>query len=269
MYKVIAMNSVPFSINESLVKDDGIPWDQYSEWYDTLATSFLPYIGLRDQVVKEVQRFVGDKESVLIDLGAGTGNITKSLLDGIESGTFFLFDISKEFIVKAYDKVRDRENVFAYHSDICTDNFGVDQGVVDRINSHDCKKVCILNNVVYTLSEENRIKLMENISSVLRSGDRIIVHDPLSRIDLTMIKDLFVAHMRTKDVSLRKRISTMYTNFNNFINIGRFNRNYLGGNTYRFLDLEEQTSIFRNFGFNEIAVYDSKYLQSVVVYEKL
>lgn len=131
-------------------------WKKYFKTYDVL-NSVIPYIDLTDKIVELVN---ANNEDVILDAGAGTGNIAIKLVNSVKK--IFALDSSKEGLDIAKNKSDKIQIVL--HS--LTEKLPFEDQFFTKI---------ISNNVIYTLPVKERDKIFSEFYRVLKPGGRIIV----------------------------------------------------------------------------------------------
>lgn len=81
-----------------------VNWNKYAERYDYVASNNASYVSLLDEIVTDISKQELNNESIGIDLGGGTGNLTIKLAKSIRS-SIILLDASHVMLSKAKEKI--------------------------------------------------------------------------------------------------------------------------------------------------------------------
>lgn len=149
-------------------------WDHYAKAYDGLL-HLEPYRHLVDHVS---DLGLASHPKRILDLGCGTGNVTKALLEKNEHITVDAVDWSASMLKYVPKKIESprltvrRRDLLEYLS--------------TTRNRYD---VIILNNVVYTVAAQDRALFWRLIAKRLNKGGRVIVADPDTGNSGSLLRD--------------------------------------------------------------------------------
>lgn len=147
-----------------------ILWQVYARVYDSLL-SFYPYSSL----VKKVAKLANTNGGRVLDLGAGTGNVSK-LLNNYSHLT--LVDSSSVMLKKANKKLKSQFNVAVVQSDL---EQYVKEYQGDKLDT------VIMNNSLYVV--ENRNSFWQELSNIVKPGAKIIISNSDKTGSIPIIKE--------------------------------------------------------------------------------
>jgi ubiquinone/menaquinone biosynthesis C-methylase UbiE len=182
-----------FQIDLINVLQTGLMWSAYATSYDIVLNGTDVYPHLVAQILGESGE--ADLEAIppdahILDLGAGTGNITQKLASSRSQAVIFAVENNRTMLnllrykCKPYLRHDDKEpGVITLKQDIGS-LFGIPDGYFDFV---------IMNNVFYTLDEP--IHCMREVNRVLKSGGEVRISGPqqttqLNRLMLAIEKEL-------------------------------------------------------------------------------
>lgn len=136
-------------------------WSVYSRCYDGLL-DLVPYRRLVEMVVESLETPPG---AVLVDLGCGTGNTIRALVDVTPDLVVTGVDSSTDMLRVAATKFADDEVRFV-HSDLLGWLRSAESDSLDRVVSV---------NVLYTMHAEDRAVFWTEAMRTLRPGGRLVL----------------------------------------------------------------------------------------------
>ena len=139
-------------------------FNEVAENYDaTIEKNLVNY----NQMIEALINAIPDNESPrILDLGCGTGNITKKVLERFPNGKVTCFDLSEKMIEIAKEKLSDYDNIEYVMGDFT---------IIDIIDKYDAiisslhyiiyqiikqKKICINISMIHYMKEESSTMLM-------------------------------------------------------------------------------------------------------------
>lgn len=246
---------------ETLRRD--LTWSEYALSYDRVLTSSRVYLDLLDHILGEAVPRGGKGDlnplrpgSRVLDLGAGTGNLSARLAQQQRKHLIFAVENNRSMLDVLRDKCHavlrsdDKEpGVLAIKQDVNT-LFGLPDG------SFDC---AILNNVVYAL--EDPLPSLRQVCKRLRPDGEIRVSGPQKSTDLERLFSRMAADLRSSG-----KLDDLREDFERVCDI---NRNILSPNLYRW-NVDDMKDLLRQAGFGEITyATDSAYAgQAMIVCAK-
>ena len=179
-----------------LVRLDGIDnmWTEYSITYDRVLLNTNVYHELLDEMIGGRGNFpaIPDNARVL-DLGAGTGNITERLANMNKGFTIVALDNNSAMLELLKSKCithlvdDDQQPGVVVRKQDITSLFGLRDGYFD---------CAILNNVLYSLSDPK--SCLAEVRRVLRKGGEIRISGPKRDTDLDLLFDRIKADIVDK-----------------------------------------------------------------------
>ncbi len=156
-------------------------WKPYSHVYDGLL-NFWPYQDLLDRVVDRAQLVAGQR---VLDLGAGTGNVTVGLLEAADV-TVDAVDLSPDMLAQAAKKIGhralgDRVRLHVQEAEAFL-----------RAQPDQCYDRIVVVNVLYTI--EDPLVLWKEMLRCLAPDGRIVVANPVRAGS----RSLIAAHVEHK-----------------------------------------------------------------------
>jgi ubiquinone/menaquinone biosynthesis C-methylase UbiE len=158
-------------------------WSEYAINYDRVLVNTRVYRDLIDTLlgIKGSLKSIPNDARVL-DLGAGSGNLTRRLMDGVSNRTVFALDNNRIMLEFLRDKCRDylreddlKPGVVVIKQDV-TSLFGLDDDDFDCV---------IANNVFYALADPDAC--LEAVYRILRPGGELRMSGPRVDTDLEIL----------------------------------------------------------------------------------
>jgi ubiquinone/menaquinone biosynthesis C-methylase UbiE len=145
------------SISRFMIGNDF--WAKYFRIYDNL--NFFPsYVELLTSICEELRPEPG---SLVLDIGSGTGNLAVKLKDmGCQ---VVALDFCRDALVRHREKHDDSHLVLA----------DLRHGLPFKDNSF---AAIVSNNVLYTLSAEDQVRVTKGLYRILKPGGRIVIANP-------------------------------------------------------------------------------------------
>ncbi len=159
-------------------------WSEYAISYDRVLTNTRVYRDLLDTLlgIKGEQLKPIDLNAKVIDLGAGTGNVSMRLMKGNSKRTVFAVDKNRIML----DFLRDKCHKFLIEDDQSPGILAIKQDISSLFgfpeNYFDC---VIANNVFYTLADPEAC--LESIFRVLKPGGELRISDPRADTNLDIL----------------------------------------------------------------------------------
>ncbi|HTP95856.1 MAG TPA: class I SAM-dependent methyltransferase [Burkholderiales bacterium] len=222
------------------VMRDDLMWSEYAVSYDRVLANTEVYAELIDEVLGETGGEDGLEpvaaDANVLDLGAGTGNITLRLAEGSDRRSIVALDKNRFMLGALRSKCqqylrteRNQPGVVAIKQDI-TNLYGLPDNHFD---------VAILNNVLYAVGDPKRC--LREVYRVLKPGGEIRLTGPKQNTDLDKLFERIKADLT--DAGKWKEVADDYAR------VEQINRYRLRDLLYRYTssDVEE---MLREAGFD-------------------
>jgi SAM-dependent methyltransferase len=214
-------------------------WSEYAVSYDRVLNNTRVYPAL-------IEKFVGGHDDIavipqearIIDLGAGTGNLTHKLITTGPRRLVLAAENNRMMLEILRDKCRkylrhspDRGGVIALKQDI-TSLYGIDDGYFD---------FAFMNNVLYAIDDVR--SCLQEVCRILRPGGELRLSGPRKDTDLQLLFDRIMQDL--KDAEKFEQLEADYWQ------IRRLNELRLSEILYRWTTKEVE-ELIREAGFSEI-----------------
>ncbi|MCI0535566.1 MAG: class I SAM-dependent methyltransferase [Verrucomicrobiales bacterium] len=156
-------------------------WSIYSVSYDSILLEFPPYLELLQEVIQGVD---GEARHVL-DLGAGTGNVTSALLDRGHRVT--AIENNEPMLEKLFSKKLDRTGRLTINKNSIEDLDSVEDGKFDAV---------VAVNVLYALDDPSAC--IRNVARILKPGGVFAFSTTHSETELDPLLDAIAQELKAQ-----------------------------------------------------------------------
>ena len=206
-------------------------WKEYFSVYDTLNT-IIPYQQLKEIVNEKLNKYTHLPASI-IDYGCGSGNISKKLKDN-------------GFQVTAVDQNENALNIARTKN--AANNYvqkDITEEITDNKETYDG---AVLINVMYSISQKNRMQVCKNLYSLLKPDGIVVVVNPKKNFSsLLFATNSFSEHIKKEKL---KAFRTIITKARDYYKLLQYNIR-IESNRNKFIDPVEY-SIFTEAGFKQL-----------------
>lgn len=176
--------------------DADVSWSNYAKLYDRMLLKFDPY----RELLEKVARLVGDAQSV-IDLGAGTGNLTLELMKRRPTRELCALEANQEMIETLRAKLRKRSRPWRKNVTVLKGDL---MGTLRELeaSSIDC---AVMMNVLYAIPD--RAHCLREIYRVLKPGGTLVYSTSTKDTDLDRLFTSVRENLASK--GLLKKLQTV------------------------------------------------------------
>lgn len=164
-----------------------VNWSIYAKLYDRMLHQFDDYQAL----VKKMVELIGDAKDV-VDLGAGTGNVSLEMLKQSRERTVLAVESNEEMLAQLRDKFRggrrdELSRLRIFKGDIIESLREIDENTFDGV---------MLLNVLYAMPD--RARCLREVYRILRPGGVVVYSTSTSKTDIDRLFDTIRDNMTEK-----------------------------------------------------------------------
>jgi ubiquinone/menaquinone biosynthesis C-methylase UbiE len=207
-------------------------WNLYARAYDTINKT-VPYLEMLEKVMERME--LAPRQRIL-DVGCGTGNLERKILDAQPTNEIIGIDIAEKMLEKARKKFKEGERASFSLTDF-NQTTAYQDGYFDRIVSV---------NSFYALN--NPEKAVGEFYRLLKLDGKLVITNPHEK---SRILKIFLA--QKKAIGNFKFLISLLTNLPNILFILMINFLFLRSNK-NFLSSDGMREILRKEGFKNIEI---------------